>query len=95
MLQLLGRNSSSNVQKVLWLLTELGLPFERHDYGGSFGRNKDAPYLRLNPNGVVPTIIDGETVIWESNTILRYLANKSGPTPFYLRIPTIAAIDSD
>ncbi|MCB8882991.1 glutathione S-transferase family protein [Acidisoma cellulosilytica] len=91
MLKLLGRNSSSNVQKVLWLLTELGLPFERHDYGGAFGRNKDAQYLRLNPNGLVPTIIDGEVVIWESNTILRYLANKSGPSPFYPTEPAARA----
>jgi glutathione S-transferase len=83
MLTLLGRRNSSNVQKALWLLAELGLPYERIDYGGAFGGNKDPEYLQLNPNGVVPTLIDGETVIWESNTILRYLANKAGPTDFY------------
>lgn len=83
MLQLLGRHTSSNVQKVLWLLTELDLPYERQNYGGSFGGNRDADYLRLNPNGVVPTLVDGETVVWESNTILRYLANKVASTSHY------------
>jgi glutathione S-transferase len=83
MLRLLGRNTSSNVQKVLWLLAELGIPCERVDYGGPFGGNKDPAYLKLNPNGVVPTLIDGETVVWESNTILRYIANRFGPTPLY------------
>lgn len=53
------------------------LPYERVDYGGAFGGTNDLDYLQLNP-GVVPTLIDGETVIWQSNTILRYLANKVG-----------------
>lgn len=83
MLQLLGRRTSSNVQKVLWLLAELSLPYERRDVGGPFGGNRDADYLRLNPNGVVPTLLDGETVVWESNTILRYLANRVGSSPLY------------
>jgi glutathione S-transferase len=83
MLRLLGRKTSSNVQKVLWLLAELDIPCERLDYGGHFGGNKDVPYLELNPNGLVPTLIDGDTVIWESNTILRYIANVFGPTSVY------------
>lgn len=83
MLRLLGRLSSANVQKVAWLLTEMGVAFEREDYGGKFGGNRSADYLRLNPNGVVPLLIDGETTVWESNTILRYVANRFGPMPFY------------
>jgi glutathione S-transferase len=79
----LGAEQFVDVQKALWLLTELALPYERVDYGGAFGGNKDPDYLRLNPNGLVPTLIDDGTVIWESNTILRYLANKVGPTDFY------------
>jgi glutathione S-transferase len=83
MLRILGRKTSSNVQKVLWCLVELGQPFEREDYGGPFGRNREPDYLRLNPNGTVPTLVDGELVLWESNSILRYLANKFGPTLLY------------
>ena len=78
MLKILGRNNSSNVQKVLWCCAELGLPFEREDYGGPFGKTKEEPYLTLNPNSVVPTVIDDDLVLWESNTIIRYLAAKHG-----------------
>jgi glutathione S-transferase len=77
-MKLLGRKTSGNVQKVLWLLEELGLPYEREDYGRQFGNTQSEDYLRLNPNGKVPTLVDGDTVVWESNTVLRYLANKAG-----------------
>ena len=77
MLKLLGRKTSGNVQKVVFLLEELGLPYEREDYGRQFG-NTGGAYLRLNPNGKVPTLIDGELVVWESNTILRYLSATAG-----------------
>ena len=83
MLKVLGRASSSNVQKVMWCLAELGVPCERIDIGGAFGGNRDASFLKLNPNGLVPTLIDGDTVVWESNTILRYLCNRYGPTRLY------------
>ena len=76
MLRLLGRNTSGNVQKVIFLLEELGTPYTREDYGRQFNNTQDAAYLKLNPNGKVPTLVDGDTVIWESNTILRYLAGK-------------------
>jgi glutathione S-transferase len=82
-LRILGRKSSANVQKVLWLLAEMEIAYEREDFGGEFGGNRSPEFLRLNPNGVVPTLIDGEAVIWESNTILRYIANRYGPTPLY------------
>ncbi len=74
MLKIWGRRTSSNVQKVLWCCVELDFQFERVDIGGPFGGNQDAEYLALNPNGLVPTIRDGDLVLWESNTICRYLA---------------------
>jgi glutathione S-transferase len=74
MLTVLGRSNSSNVQKVTWCLEELGVPYRREDVGGAFGRNRDADYLALNPNGLIPTVLDQGRVLWESNTILRYLA---------------------
>lgn len=83
MLRVLGRGTSGNVQKVVWLLEELGIGYQREDYGRQFGNTQEAAYLKLNPNGKVPTLVDGETVIWESNTILRYLCNKSGNHTFY------------
>src|SRR5882757_1553013 len=74
MIRLLGRSSSGNVQKVLWLLEELGVPYAREDYGRQFGNTQTDEYRALNPNAKVPTLVDGDTVIWESHTILRYLA---------------------
>lgn len=76
MLKILGRKTSSNVQKVVWCCAEMGLPFERTDIGGPFGGNKAAEYLALNPNGLVPTIDEDGFVLWESNAIVRYLAAK-------------------
>ncbi len=73
-MKLLGRRTSNNVQKVLWLLEELGVPFEHEDHGGPFGKTRTAQYLALNPNGTVPTLVDGSFVLWESNAILRYVA---------------------
>jgi glutathione S-transferase len=73
MLKIWGRKTSSNVQKVLWCCGELDIAFERIDIGGPFGGNQDAEYLALNPNGLVPTVQDGELIMWESNTICRYL----------------------
>ena len=83
MLRLLGRNTSGNVQKVIFLLEELGTPYTREDYGRQFNNTQDAAYLKLNPNGKVPTLVDGDTVVWESNTILRYLAAKHKKDTLY------------
>jgi len=77
MIKIWGRNTSSNVQKAMWAVGELGLAHERIDVGGAFGKNKEAPYLAMNPNGLVPTLEeeDGFT-LWESNSVVRYLAGK-------------------
>lgn len=77
-LRLLGRATSGNVQKVIFLLEELGLPYVREDYGRQFGNTATPEYGAMNPTRKVPTLVDGDTVVWESNTILRYLAAKSG-----------------
>jgi glutathione S-transferase len=80
MLRIWGRANSSNVLKVLVLCDTLGIPFERIDAGGAFGRTREADYLAKNPNALVPTIEepDGFT-LWESNAILRYLARARAP----------------
>src|SRR5277367_2957381 len=76
MLRVLGRGTSGNVQKVVFLLEELGFPYTREDYGRQFNNTQTEAYLALNPCGKVPTLVDGEVVVWESNTILRYLCSK-------------------
>ena len=78
MLRLHGRANSSNVQKVLWCCAELGLTYERTDVGGAFGGTNTPEYLAMNPNRLVPTIDDDGFVLWESNTIVRYLAARYG-----------------
>ncbi len=78
MLRIWGRSNSINVQKVLWCCEELDVPYHRVDVGGPFGGNREPEYLRLNPNGLVPTISDGGFVLWESNAIVRYLAARHG-----------------
>ena len=75
MLKIWGRNTSANVQKVCWALSELKLPFERIDAGGAFGKTREAFYLAMNPNSLVPTLEEeGGFTMWESNSIVRYLA---------------------
>src|SRR3982751_185873 len=76
-MKVLGRKTSGNVQKVLFLLEELKQPYEREDYGRQFNNTQTPDYLAKNPNAKVPTLVDGSLVIWESNTILRYLATKA------------------
>jgi glutathione S-transferase len=78
MLTIYGRTNSANVQKVLWCLAELGVPYQRIDAGLAHGRNNEPWYLALNPNGRVPLLVDGAFSLWESNTIVRYLASKHG-----------------
>jgi glutathione S-transferase len=90
-----GRPNSVNVQKVLWCLAELDLPFHRIDAGMQYGRNNEADYLAMNPNGRVPTLVDGDFVLWESNSIMRYLCMAYRPdTPIYPQAPRQrAAVD--
>ncbi|MEO6918092.1 MAG: glutathione S-transferase family protein [Collimonas sp.] len=78
MLKILGKASSINVRKVLWACAELGLPFDREDWGSGFRATDTAAYLALNPNAMVPVIRDGDFVLWESNAIIRYLAATYG-----------------
>jgi glutathione S-transferase len=78
MIKVLGRLTSSNVQKVMWCIDELGVAHQRTDIGGPFGGNKEAAYLAKNPNGLVPTIEDDGMVLWESNACVRYIGAKYG-----------------
>jgi len=78
MLKVWGRRSSFNVQKVLWLIGELGLAYEHIPAGGSFGPLDTPQFLAMNPHGRVPVIDDEGVVVWESHTILRYLAARFG-----------------
>jgi glutathione S-transferase len=79
-LQILGRSSSINVRKVLWLCAELDLACEQEAWGAGDRSTKEPEFLALNPNGLVPVIRDGDFVLWESNTICRYLAAREGRT---------------
>ena len=81
MLTIWGRINSHNVKKVVWLAEEMGLAYDRRDVGGPFGM--DAGYRALNPNALIPTIEDDGFVLWESNSILRYLAANHGGEAFY------------
>jgi glutathione S-transferase len=75
MIKIWGRKTSSNVQKAMWAVGELGLEHERIDVGGAFGKNKEPAYLAMNPNGLVPTLEEDDGfVLWESNSVVRYLA---------------------
>lgn len=76
---LLGRHNSSNVMKAIWLLEELSLPYDRKDVGGPYGGTDTPEYRAMNPNGVIPTLVEDEFVLWESNAIIRYLCAANAP----------------
>ena len=79
MLKIWGRTTSSNVQKAMFAVGELKLPYQRIDIGGAFGKNREPAYLAMNPNGLVPTLEEDDGfLLWESNSIIRYLAAKHG-----------------
>ncbi|MQA36594.1 glutathione S-transferase family protein [Rugamonas aquatica] len=78
MLTILGKSSSINVRKVLWTCAEIGLDYRLEQYGSGFLPTATPGFLRMNPNGMVPVIIDDGHSLWESNTICRYLAGKHG-----------------
>ncbi|EJE53587.1 glutathione S-transferase [Acidovorax sp. CF316] len=85
MLRLWGRLSSINVRKVVWAAQELGISLQRTDAGGQFGIVREARYLAMNPNGLVPLVEDEDTglVLWESNPIVRYLCARHAPGDLY------------
>ncbi|SEN19457.1 glutathione S-transferase [Duganella sp. CF517] len=80
MLKILGKATSINVRKVLWTCVELGIEFEREDWGAGFQSTTQESFVALNPNAMVPVLVDGDFVLWESNAICRYLCNKTGDT---------------
>ena len=90
-----GRANSVNVQKVLWCLHELDLAYRRIDAGMQFGKNNEPIYLAMNPNGRIPTLVDGDFVLWESNSVMRYLCLAYGTrSPIYPSSPKQrAAVD--
>jgi glutathione S-transferase len=92
MITIWGRTNSVNVQKVLWCCDELVLPYERIDAGMQFGRNNEPAYLSMNPTGKIPTLVDDDFELWESNSILRYLALQYGAgSPLYPAEPRLRA----
>ena len=82
-LQIWGRLNSLNVRKVVWAAQETGVAFTRTDAGMAFGIVKTPQYLQMNPNALVPTLQDGDLVLWESNVIVRYLLAKYGNDTLY------------
>ncbi len=93
MLKVWGRRSSANVQKVLWLVGELDLPYTHSPAGGDFGGLDDPAFRALNPHGKVPVIEDGGVVVWEIHAILRYLAAAYGADRFWSPDPAVRAPD--
>lgn len=92
MLTIWGRNNSINVQKAMWTVGELGLAHERIDAGGAFGGLETPDYLAKNPNARVPTLVDGDFVLWESNAIVRYLAAQYGAGGLWPEDPAVRAV---
>jgi glutathione S-transferase len=78
MLRIYGYAASINVRKVLWACAELGLDYAREDWGGGFRPTADPTFRTLNPVGMVPVLDEDGAVLWESNSIIRYLAASRG-----------------
>ena len=84
MLTVWGRQSSSNVQALMWCIGELGLPCHRHDAGHRYGGTDTPAFLAMNPNGTVPVLRDrDDPPLWETGAILRYLAGRYAAAPFW------------
>jgi len=83
MLELWGRRNAYNVQKPLWLLAELGLEFNHHDIGSGRGDLDTPEFLAINPQARIPVLREGEAIVWESNSVLRYIANRFDAYAFY------------
>lgn len=93
MITVWGRVNSTNVKKVLWCLEESGVEYRVIPAGGQFGKTQDAEYLALNPNALVPCIQDDATdlTLWESNTIVRYLAAQYASEKLWIAEPAARA----
>ena len=75
-MQLYGFHLSGNTRKVRLCLAELAVDYAFVSVDLSVGAQRAPDYLRINPNGVVPTLVDGALTLWESSAILLYLAEK-------------------
>ena len=94
MIELWGRSNAYNVQKPLWLLAELDIEFNYHDIGSSAGDLETPKFLKLNPQARIPVLQHGDAVVWESNTILRYLANSFAAEALYAEVfPEVYPVD--
>ncbi|NRE86898.1 glutathione S-transferase [Klebsiella michiganensis] len=91
MLKILGKRSSINVRKVLWTCEEAGLEYQQEDYGSGFQSIETPEFRALNPNSLVPVLLDDDFVLWESNSICRYLARKAGREDLLPTAPRAAA----
>ena len=92
MLKVWGRKNSINVQKVMWCVGELGLKYERIDAGLQFGVINDASFRELNPNGLIPTIEDNGSTVWESHAIVRYLCATYGGGGLWPENPAVRSV---
>jgi glutathione S-transferase len=95
MLKVWGRTTSGNVQKVMWTIGELGLPHQRIDVGREFGGLDTDEYGALNPNRRIPTLEDGDVIVWESNVIVRYLSARFGAGTLWPLDPATRAITDE
>ncbi len=86
-----GRATSSNVQALLWGLEELGLKYDRLDYGETFGGLNAPKFRKLNPHGKIPVLKVGDTALFETAAILRHLASVHGPDAFWPADPLARA----
>ena len=89
---LYGRATSANVQKVMWIFHELDTDYERVDAGGPFGQLDTPAYIAMNPNQLVPTLVDGDLKLWESHAIIRYVAATYGGGRLWVADPARRAM---
>lgn len=82
-IKILGRSNSINVRKLLWVCDELKIPYQREEWGREFRSPREALFLQLNPNATIPVLIDNDFVLWQSNSIIRYLANQYAGQQLY------------
>ncbi|UIA82767.1 glutathione S-transferase N-terminal domain-containing protein [Erwinia tracheiphila] len=91
MLKILGRDSSINVRKVLWLCEELDITYRRDDWGDGFKSPQEVAFKAMTPNALIPVILEDDFVLWEFNAIIRYLANAHGGGWLYPEQPRARA----